>query len=370
MIKLDEMINKFSEYGLKILEYNKVMAHCPVKCCNADGYCASVTYSTLRGTPPYIFSEFDKRNPYVLENINKYIKDNAIDITLLSFEFNGGSSPLTWKCSCGKVFECSLDSIRYSGKYLCNTCSFKKRAMSNTFEKEDVIKQINKFGMSLVGEYNGSLIPITVKDNDGYIGDITLANIKSNKRFSIFSPKYIYDNLKNYIKTKGYNLEIIYVYPFLNRRERPKIKCRCECGNVFEMGMESLLGFKKYRCDECTNKMSRYESLVKKELDRLFVVYCCQKRFYEYNFQKYPFDFYLNDYNIIIEVDGEGHFFPVRFNGISEEESIENFKQCRIRDELKNKFCHTNNIEIIRIPYIKILNNEYVEIISNLTCGN
>lgn len=264
MIKLEEMINKFSEYGLKIVKYDKVMAHCPVKCCNAEGYYASIAYSTLRGERPYIFSAFDKRNPYVLDNINKYIEDNNIDLTLLSVDFNGGGSPLTWRCSCGSIFECSLDSVRYSNKTSCNACSFKKRALSGTFEKEDVIRQINKFGMQLVGDYNGALVPMTVKDSNGYLGDITLANIKSNKKFSIFSPKYIYYNLRNYIEINDYNLELIYVYPFLNRRDHARIKCRCECGNIFEIGMESLLGFNKYRCDECTNKMSTYESLVKK----------------------------------------------------------------------------------------------------------
>lgn len=368
MIKLDDMINRFLEYGLEVVNYQKVSANLPVKCKDKLGYLASIKYSTLRGTSPYIFSVFDKRNPYVIENINKFIKDNDINITLMSTSFDGGGSPLSWKCSCGEIFVCSLDAVRYSNKISCNTCSFKNRADLGRFTNEDASKQAMDFGMRIIDSYTGALTPMLVMDEKGYIGDITLANIKFGKKFSIFSPKYIYENIRNYIKIKNYNLELIYVYPFLNRRDRARIKCRCECGNIFEMGMESLLGFDKSRCNECTKKMSRYECVVKRNIDKLGYKYISQKRFYEYDFQKYSFDFYIEEINTIIEVDGEGHFFPVRFNGISQEEAEENFKQYKIRDALKNNFCSINHIKLIRISYLQIFSGEYIKIISNITC--
>lgn len=368
MITLEKMISRFLEYGLEIVDYQKVLSHSPVKCKNSSGYLGFVAYSTLRGKPPYVFSAFDKRNPYVIENINKFIKDNNININLMSTCFDGGSSPLRWKCSCGEIFTCSLDSVRYSDKTSCNTCSFKNRADLGRFTPEDANKQAMDFGMHIIGNYEGALTPMLVMDENGYIGDITLANIKFGKKFSIFSPKYIYENLRNYIKIKNYDLELIYVYPFLNRRNHARIKCRCECGNIFEMGMESLLGFNKNRCDECTKKMSRYESVVKRTIDEIGYKYVAQKRFYEYNFQKYSFDFYIEEINTIIEVDGEGHFFPVRFNGISQEEAEENFRQCKVRDALKNEFCSINHINLIRISYLEILNDEYINIINNITC--
>lgn len=67
-----------------------------------------------------------------------------------------------------------------------------------------------------------------------------------------------------------------------------------------------------------------------------------------------PFDFYLPSYNIVIELDGEQHFKPVRFGGISHKEAIEQFKIRKLHDKIKNQFCKNNNIRLVRIPYYNI----------------
>lgn len=66
------------------------------------------------------------------------------------------------------------------------------------------------------------------------------------------------------------------------------------------------------------------------------------------NINKLPFDFYLPDYNICIEYDGEQHFKPIKVFG-----GIIRFKKQQITDKLKNEFCYVNTIKLIRIPYNK-----------------
>ena len=56
-----------------------------------------------------------------------------------------------------------------------------------------------------------------------------------------------------------------------------------------------------------------------------------------------PFDFYLPDYNLCIEFDGEQHYNP-KFGK-------ENFKKTREHDKIKNNYCKSNNIKLLRIPY-------------------
>ena len=61
------------------------------------------------------------------------------------------------------------------------------------------------------------------------------------------------------------------------------------------------------------------------------------------------FDFFLIDYNICIECDGEQHF----------EDCNKFFLRCKLediqrRDGIKNKFCKDNNIFLLRIPYYEI----------------
>lgn len=72
-----------------------------------------------------------------------------------------------------------------------------------------------------------------------------------------------------------------------------------------------------------------------------------------------PFDFYLNDFNILIEADGEGHFSPVKFNGISEDLSKKVFKRTCKHDQMKTEYCNKNHIPLIRIPYWERDNLEY-----------
>jgi len=63
------------------------------------------------------------------------------------------------------------------------------------------------------------------------------------------------------------------------------------------------------------------------------------------NNNKLPFDFYLNDYNICIEYDGQHHFQIIsKYGG---EEFLQN------HDIIKTNWCLENKINLIRIPYKK-----------------
>ncbi len=366
-IKIEDVIQKFKDYGLELLEYNYKDNRTPLKCSNSEGYLGQVCYASLRGESPYIFSEFDKRNPYSIENVRKYIKDNNIKLTLLSGKMLGGDKPLLFKCECGEEFYTTLDGVRFKNKTMCNVCANKSRGDSQRFSILDVKKQCSKYGFKVLGKYYGALVPMLVKNKEGYIGEITLANIKSNKNFAIFSPKFIAQNLNTFIKNHNEDLEIISIDSFLARRDNPHIVCKCSCGKIFKMRLESLLTFNKFRCNACTRKVSNYENLVEKQLELNYIKYEPQKRFYVDDFQKYSFDFYVESMNLVIEVDGQGHYYPVRFNGISEEIAIENFKKTRERDIEKNKFCKKHKINIIRISYLDILNDRYISILENLT---
>lgn len=71
-------------------------------------------------------------------------------------------------------------------------------------------------------------------------------------------------------------------------------------------------------------------------------------------------DFYLPDYNLIIEYDGRQHFEPVRYIGMSEEEAELKFEIQQINDKYKNKLCEEHNLKIIRISYKEFYNIEKI----------
>lgn len=64
------------------------------------------------------------------------------------------------------------------------------------------------------------------------------------------------------------------------------------------------------------------------------------------NKKQLPFDFYLPELNVCIEYDGIQHFRPVEFFG-----GQTAFEECRKNDAIKNKFCETSQIILLRIRY-------------------
>ena len=62
------------------------------------------------------------------------------------------------------------------------------------------------------------------------------------------------------------------------------------------------------------------------------------------NKSKYRFDFYLPDYNLAIEYQGEQHY---RDNGFFKDK----LEVIQRRDEIKRKYCQENNIKLLEISY-------------------
>ena len=67
---------------------------------------------------------------------------------------------------------------------------------------------------------------------------------------------------------------------------------------------------------------------------------------------KLRFDFYLPEYNTVVEYDGVQHHEPVEVFG-----GLKNLEVIQRRDEIKNQYCRDNGIKMIRVSY-KIPFNE------------
>lgn len=140
---------------------------------------------------------------------------------------------------------------------------------------------------------------------------------------------------------------------YTNASERC-LKIRCKCGNTFRTSFLSYKNANINRCSTCVAKESLGEMEVRKALDELGVEYEKEKRYKDCRDKKpLPFDFYLKDYNLIIEFDGQNHFKPV----------FQNHEKTILHDEIKNKYCKDNNIILLRIPYWE--GHNVKEIISN-----
>lgn len=132
-----------------------------------------------------------------------------------------------------------------------------------------------------------------------------------------------------------------------NKAENGSIiwRCVCDCGNTVYASYSDLVRYRRTSCG-CSN-YSNMENFIANILSEHQINYIPQARFSECrNIYPLPFDFYLYDYNTIIEYDGEQHFKPVDFFG-----GEEGFSKIVFNDNIKNNYCETHKINLIRLPY-------------------
>ena len=103
-------------------------------------------------------------------------------------------------------------------------------------------------------------------------------------------------------------------------------------------------------------------------LDRQGIVYEKERKFEGCKAKKcLPFDFYIPKYNLVIEYQGEQHYYPVDFSYTptteSKEKALRIFGEIRQRDEIKKEFCKKNKIDFLEISYRDY--NKIEEIITN-----
>lgn len=64
------------------------------------------------------------------------------------------------------------------------------------------------------------------------------------------------------------------------------------------------------------------------------------------------FDIFIPGKNLLVEYDGVHHFQPTTYSrSITDEQAFTNFQIQQQNDEIKNKYCEENHINLIRIPY-------------------
>lgn len=119
--------------------------------------------------------------------------------------------------------------------------------------------------------------------------------------------------------------------------------CKCDCGNICEIAGSNLKNGHTSSCG-CINYSIGEKNIIKILKDNNI----CFKKEYVFNdFPQRRYDFYLPEYNKLIEFDGRQHYV-FQNNWL---QSREEFEQGLKRDIEKNEYAQKHNIPLIRIPY-------------------
>lgn len=231
------------------------------------------------------------------------------------------------KCDCGLSFEISHQELI-------------SRKRTNCGQIHNIINK--KFGRLTPLEYiehNGRKKWKCVCDC-GNITYVSTSNLKRGNSTSCgcyksesTTKRLMVDEIGNIY---GYLTVLGYAY---SKNNEVYWKCKCKCGNeTIASGIKLRGGFKK----SCGCIKSIGEAKIQKILDENNINYLKE---YIIKGYKYRYDFYLPNYNILIEYDGKQHFDKPKSGWGKEFESILQ------RDKEKNKLAFENNFILIRIPY-------------------
>lgn len=220
---------------------------------------------------------------------------------------------LIWKCHCIKNYNFEFTSLQlwYKKKAkLCKNFECKKKCEYNLDGHIEGFGKKSFFNNNYIGQKYGFLTIIegdTKKDDQNHLLVPCVCDCNKNK---IIYKRFDH-LLKGHVQSCG----------CLNSKgEKDLAKI---------LFASSLLFKKEYTFENCINSKTS---------------------------QKLRFDFYLPDYNICIEYDGEQHFEETKWTHSSLEE-------IQYRDNIKNNYCKEHNIKLIRIPYwdYNRLNEEYIQ---------
>lgn len=94
--------------------------------------------------------------------------------------------------------------------------------------------------------------------------------------------------------------------------------------------------------------MSKYEEKIITVLKKSHISFIREKSFEDLRGGKYRYDFYVPSNKILIEVDGQYHFFPIQGRAALQKQ--------KEHDRQKNAYALANKIKLYRIPYWDIDN--------------
>lgn len=150
--------------------------------------------------------------------------------------------------------------------------------------------------------------------------------------------EYVRSIIESYNNNKLLNPE-----EYINANTRNlKIECG-SCGKIYITSLSDYINIMQIRCKSCANKESVGERRIREFLIDNAIIFVQEKTFDDCrDINRLPFDFYLPEYNLIIEFDGQHHFREIGFG---------NYESTKKHDEIKNQYCKDNHINLLRIPY-------------------
>lgn len=161
---------------------------------------------------------------------------------------------------------------------------------------------------------------------------------------------------KNLVGQRFGKLMVVELLEESDKFNRRLYRCKCDCRNEIITSSICLIGKHTSSCGCLVSYWNTYinnfltENKIPHETEYPVTI----------DGSRYRFDFYLPQYNLFIEYDGQQHYEAMRFYGGDKERNEIELRKTQKRDEIKNQYCKENNINLLRIPYWETKNIETI----------
>jgi hypothetical protein len=359
----DEMKNYIESVGYHLLSNDFFDSSKRLTICDAIGYKYEISFNSFhnhsisRGNN---LNKFDKSNPFTIDNIGLFLKINSPDFHLSDGQmWHGNSYKMSYYDDFGYKYYVEFYSLQ---DRVLNSSRPDRFHVSNIYTLENIEKWLilNDKPYSLVpgqkyvgaGRYLKFKCHICHEDENPFDSDMgslvsgkgcpICANVKRGKYNNL---TYLYPEIaKEWDYKKNFPLTPEDIAPFSGK----KYYWICqELGHSYYMQVSCKTGPDKCKCNICD--LSKGEVAIKKFLNNNKIKYKHEFRFNDCRYKNpLPFDFYLSDYNICVEMQGVQHFKPIDFFG-----GEENFELQKIKDKIKYDYCKNNKIKLVYISYLE-----------------
>jgi len=264
----------------------------------------------------------------------------------LSAEYKNALSKLEWECKEGHIWSVTPNQVLNNDTWCAQCVKVAKLSIEICQEYAE-----SKKGKCLSIEYINSKTKLEWECEEKHTWFATPSNIF----FSTWCPqccsnfKKTIEECKDYAESKGGEcLSVEYI------NSKTKLLWKCGCGYIWEATPGHVLT--GTWCPLCAKPGDKIRGRVLSILKSIFMPPECKIEINKKGFKwligpnngEMELDFYIYNkaFTLGIEYDGEQHFKPVQFGGISMKRARENFKAQKKRDRKKNKLLreHKDNI--------------------------
>lgn len=288
----------------------------------------------------------------------EFIKEMQIkhpNLTILS-EYYNSQTRIKYRCNkCGLIWMATASKL--SAGRGCPQCAGNKLKSHSEFVKQ--VKEINP-NIDVISQYKSTAYKVSFKCRIcGYEWCTRPGSVLKGKGCYWCGKKSMGKKLtkspevfQQEIKKVNPNIQLLEKY----QKDEIKILCKClicdEEWYAFPSGLQAGHG-----CPYC--KLSRGETKIRNILELYNITFISQYKVEELfgiGGRKLSYDFYLPDYNLLIEYQGKQHKQPIEYFG-----GEETFRRQKEHDRRKREYAFQHNIKLLEVWYYENIEDKLRE---------